>query len=366
MTHPGQPESQISWPDSSTAEFVEEVFSVQSLVAQRAPLAAIYQAVLDGARRLLSAEIGSLRFVDPGDPSWMVAVAWTGSAGAGERWRHRAPISEGLSGQVISTGRVVAVDGGAQTTVGSQLAPMGAQALLGAPIHEHTWVVGSLVVGSMQSGRRWTPSDRDLLATYARHVSVAVLVAGHGHALRQAFIDPLTGLGSRGLLLDRLQHELVRADRGATAPTILFMDLDHFKVVNDSLGHFAGDQVLMAVAERLQQCVREGDVCARLGGDEFAVLLAPGADPSAVSQRIIASLGRPFEIADTEVSISVSIGIATGTDEAVILLRHADSAMYDAKRTGAGRFECYRPDTPEVSPETAGLGGALDSAAAGS
>jgi diguanylate cyclase (GGDEF)-like protein len=344
-----------------TVEFVDEIFSVQSLVARRAPLAATYQAVVDGALRLLRAEIGSLRFVDLEDPSWMVAVAWSGSAGTGERWRHRAPISEGLSGQVISTGRVVAVDDGPQTRTGSQLAPMGAQALLGAPIREHTWVVGSLVVGSMQSGRRWTPSDRDLLATYAQHVSVAVLVAGRGHALRQAFIDPLTGLGNRGLLLDRLQHELVRADRGATAPTILFMDLDRFKAVNDSLGHFAGDQLLTAVAERLRHYVREGDVCARLGGDEFAVLLAAGADPPAVAQRIIAGLSRPFEIADTEVSISVSIGIATGTQEAETLLRDADSAMYDAKRTGAGHFECYRPSTPEdLLPKTAGLGGTLD------
>ncbi len=361
MTDPAQPESLTPWAGSMKTEFVDEIFSVQSLVARRAPLAAIYQAVVDGALRLLRAEIGSLRFVDLEDPAWMVAVAWSGSAGTGERWRHRAPITEGVSGQVISTGRIVAVEDGLRSHKRSQLVPMGAQALIGAPIREHTGVVGSLVVGSMQPGRRWTLSDRGVLATYAQHVSVAVLVAGRGHALRQALIDPLTGLGNRGLLLDRLQHELVRADRGATPPTILFMDLDRFKEVNDSLGHFAGDRLLMAVAERLRYCVREEDVCARLSGDEFAVLLAAGADPAAVAQRIIAALSRPFEIADTEIAISVSIGIATGTDDADSLLRDADSAMYKAKRTGVGHYERYQPSTREdLSSQTAVLGGTLD------
>jgi diguanylate cyclase (GGDEF)-like protein len=360
MTDRAQPESLTPCAGSLTAEFVDEIFSVQSLVACRAPLAAVYQAVVDGALRLLRAEIGSLRFVDVEDPTWMVAVAWSGSAGSGERWRHRAPISEGVSGQVISTGRVVAVEDGLQTN-GSQLVPIGVQALLGAPIREHTRVVGSLIVGSMQPGRKWTPSDRDMLATYARHVSVAMLVAGRGHALRQALIDPLTGLGNRGFLLDRLHHELVRADRGARPPTILFLDLDRFKSVNDSLGHFAGDQLLKAVAERLHNCVREEDVCARLAGDEFAVLLAAGPDPAAAAQRMIAAISRPFEIADTEIAISVSIGIATGTDDADSLLRDADSAMYKAKRTGAGHYERYQPSTPDdPSSQTSVFGGTLD------
>ena len=361
MTGPAQPEVLTPWAGSVKTEFVDEIFLVQSLVARRAPLAAIYQAVVDGALRLLRAEIGSLRFVDLEDPAWMVAAAWSGSAGTGERWRHRAPITEGVSGRVISTGRIVTVEDGLGSHNRSQLVPMGAEALIGAPMREQTGVVGSLVVGSMQPGRRWTSSDRDVLATYAQHVSVALLVAGRGHALRQALLDPLTGLGNRGLLLDRLQHELVRADRGATPPTILFMDLDSFKSVNDSLGHFAGDQLLMAVAERLRHCVREEDVCARLSGDEFAVLLAAGADPAAVAQRIIAAVGRPFEIAGTEIAISVSVGIATGTDDADSLLRDADSAMYKAKRTGVGHYQRYQPGTrQDLSAQIVVLDGTLD------
>jgi diguanylate cyclase (GGDEF)-like protein len=361
MTDQDQPERRTPWAGSLRAEFVDEIFSVQSLVASRAPLAAIYQAVVDGALRLLRAEIGSMRFVDLQDPSWMVAVAWSGSAGTGERWRHRAPISEGVSGQVISTGRMVAIEDGLQTHNGSQLVPVGAQALLGAPIRADTRVVGSLTVGTMQPGRRWTLTDREVLASYARHVSVAVLVARRGHAVREALIDPLTGLGNRGWLLDRLHHELVRADRGATQPTILFMDLDGFKAVNDSLGHLAGDQLLKMVGERLRWCVREEDACARLSGDEFAVLLAVGAVAEEVAQRIVAALSRPFEIGDTEVAISVSIGIATGTADADSLLQDADSAMYKAKRAGAGRYERYEPSAPgDPSPQTGVLGATPD------
>jgi len=348
MDEEAQREDAMRWSGSLKESLVAEVFSVQSMVASRATLTSTYQAVVDGALRLLDAEAGSLRFVDHEDPSWMVAVAWSGSAGDGERWRHRAPISEGLSGQVISTGRVVALDDGPSPRARSQLAPVTARALVGAPIREQTRVVGSIVVGSTQASRRWTPSDREVLATYAQHVGVALLVARRDHAAHEAYLDALTGLGNRGLLVDRLQHELVRADRGATAPTLLYLDLDHFKAVNDTFGHLAGDQLLRAVAERLVNCVREEDVCARLGGDEFAVLLGAGADPPAVARRVLASLRRPFAIAGSEVSVSVSIGIATGTDEAETLLRNADRAMYDAKRTGGGRFEYHPPSPPET------------------
>jgi diguanylate cyclase (GGDEF)-like protein len=202
----------------------------------------------------------------------------------------------------------------------------------------------------MQAGRRWTPGERELLATYARHVSVAVTVAGLEHRAREASIDDLTGLGNRSLFLDRLQHELVRCDRGGTAPTLLYIDLDCFKAVNDSLGHFAGDQLLSAVAQRLRACVRDNDVCARLGGDEFAILLAAGADPPAVAQRILVELHRPFEIDGVEVAITVSLGIATGAEEAQTLLSEADRAMYDAKRSGGGHFEYYRAASPEGGP----------------
>ncbi len=289
-------------------------------------------------------DCGSLRFLDPEDPTWMVAVAWHGAAGQNERWRHRAPITEGLSGRVISTGAPAEVEGHQEAArVGSQLAPAATQAMIGVPIHELGRVIGSLVVGTTITGRRWTDRDRELLLAYSNRVEIALSVAAAGQAVQQALTDPLTGLGNRRRLLDRVAHELARSHRGSEPPTLLFVDLDRFKLVNDSLGHFVGDQLLIAVAERLLGCVRDVDTCARLGGDEFAVLLAPGCDPFAVAERIIAALQGRFQISEHEVFVGASVGIAAGRDDAEALLRNADVAMYQAKRAGGGRYQRFAP-----------------------
>jgi hypothetical protein len=199
----------------SDRALVAAVSGIQNLVSQCAPPTAIYQAVVDGALGLLGGDGGSLRFRDVGDPNWMVAVAWHGSAGDGERWRHRAPISEGLSGRVIATGALAVIEDDRAARTGSQLAPEGTRAIIGVPICEQSRVIGSLVVSSSTAGRRWSEHERDLLCAYAEHVGVAVAVARASHAMREALTDPLTGLANRRLLLDRLQHELVRSDRGA-------------------------------------------------------------------------------------------------------------------------------------------------------
>jgi diguanylate cyclase (GGDEF)-like protein len=170
-----------------------------------------------------------------------------------------------------------------------------------------------------------------------------VAVARAGHGALQAFTDSLTGLGNRTLLLDRLDHRLAAAHRSGRAVTVLFVDLDRFKLVNDSLGHIVGDQLLIAVAERLERCVREGDLCARLGGDEFAVLLAEGSDADAVARRMIDELQSRFVVNGHEVFIGVRIGIASGREDGETLLRNAEVAMYHAKRAGAGRYERFKP-----------------------
>jgi diguanylate cyclase (GGDEF)-like protein len=325
------------------ADLVEAVLHVQALVARRAESEQVYESVVEGALGLLGAEIGSLRFVDQEDPGWMVAVASIGCRGVAERWRQRAPISEGASGRTISTGTLIAIDGEDGGTTGSQLAPAETHAVIAVPVREGERVIGSLLVATADKGRRWTRRDRDLLAAYGDHVSVALSVARASHAMQQAFTDSLTGLGNRALLLDRLDHELVRADRGAQPPTVLFLDLDRFKLVNDSLGHLLGDQLLVAVAERLRGATRGHDVCARLGGDEFAVLLVGADEPEHVAKRIIEALNLPFEISGHVVFVSVSVGIADGAEDAETLLRNADVAMYRAKRAGGARYERFEP-----------------------
>ena len=166
----------------------------------------------------------------------------------------------------------------------------------------------------------------------------------------QAFHDPLTGLANRVLFHDRVGHALARSLRQDQPLAVLFLDLDNFKTVNDSLGHAAGDKVLVGIAARLQSSLRPGDTIARLGGDEFAVLLediAGEADATEVAQHIELALRTPFHVEGKDVLITASIGIAhrgpnsEGADE---VLRNADVAMYSAKERGKGRHVTFEPD----------------------
>ncbi len=163
----------------------------------------------------------------------------------------------------------------------------------------------------------------------------------------QAFHDPLSGLPNRALFMDRLEHTLTRANRRGSKVAVLFMDLDNFKVINDSLGHEVGDQLLLAVAERLEACLRPEDTAARLGGDEFTILVEEVdgvSDAVRVAERIAESLQSPFVLDQHEVFSTTSIGIALSSplqEQPADLLRHADLAMYRAKHKGKARYEVF-------------------------
>jgi diguanylate cyclase (GGDEF)-like protein/PAS domain S-box-containing protein len=162
-----------------------------------------------------------------------------------------------------------------------------------------------------------------------------------------AFHDPLTTLPNRALFMDRLGHALTRADHRSHSVAVLFLDLDNFKVVNDSLGHKAGDQLLETVGKRLQACLRPVDTAARLGGDEFTILLEDIRDIGQVSllaERIAETLAAPINLDGHELSTSTSIGIAIGTsshDRPDVILANADAAMYRAKANGKARWELF-------------------------
>ena len=164
---------------------------------------------------------------------------------------------------------------------------------------------------------------------------------------RQAFRDPLTSLPNRALFMDRLSHALTRTERRGERLAVLFLDLDRFKVVNDSLGHGVGDQLLIGVSQRLAACLRPEDTIARLGGDEFAILLEDVKDdkaPTAVADRLTGELQQPFTVEGREVVITVSIGIAMSISRRMTpedILRDADLAMYHAKGKGKARYEIF-------------------------
>jgi diguanylate cyclase (GGDEF)-like protein/PAS domain S-box-containing protein len=200
---------------------------------------------------------------------------------------------------------------------------------------------------------------------------VTELVAAEAELSRRALHDHLTNLPNRALFLDRLEVALERLPRSSTALAVLFLDLDRFKVVNDSLGHGVGDELLISVAERMRGLARPTDTIARFGGDEFVVLLEQLGNPAdavEVADRLIAALAEPFVVGEQEIFTSASVGIAftrEAREPAGDLLRHADTAMYRAKARGQGQFEVFdddlRSDVAErLATETA-LRRAIDS-----
>jgi diguanylate cyclase (GGDEF)-like protein/PAS domain S-box-containing protein len=175
---------------------------------------------------------------------------------------------------------------------------------------------------------------------------------------RQANFDALTGLANRNLFHDRLDRALARARRNQESISLMFIDLDHFKWVNDTHGHRAGDNLLIEAAARLQGCVREEDTVARLGGDEFTVVLEGHAGRDAmqtVAEKILAALTTPFDVGGIQVRISCSVGVTTfpqDGDDTHVLLHNADLAMYQAKAAGRNRCHFYSPDS-EHAPRPA-------------
>jgi len=177
--------------------------------------------------------------------------------------------------------------------------------------------------------------------------------------------DELTGLANRALLQDRLTQSLHYAHRSGRVLAVLLLDLDRFKIINDSLGHNFGDKLLKSVALRLQQVVREADTVARLGGDEFVILLAEVAEPDDVgllAAKILRSLSEPHQIDGREVTATASLGISLNpkdSDSGATLIRNADIAMYRAKREGGGVFSFYAPEMNQRAIETMELESAL-------
>uniref|UniRef100_UPI000AF23662 putative bifunctional diguanylate cyclase/phosphodiesterase n=1 Tax=Streptomyces aureus TaxID=193461 RepID=UPI000AF23662 len=165
----------------------------------------------------------------------------------------------------------------------------------------------------------------------------------------RAFHDSLTGLPNRVLLLERVERALLRGRRESTLTCMLFVDLDDFKVVNDTMGHSVGDELLVAVARRLTSVLRLTDTAARLGGDEFAVLIEGAREPrdaETLAAEIVHTLSQPFHLTDGAVSVSTSVGVATVLDSAHAeeLLGHADLALYAAKAAGKKRWRLFHPE----------------------
>lgn len=172
----------------------------------------------------------------------------------------------------------------------------------------------------------------------------------HAKMEKLAFYDPLTGLENRRLFKDRLDQCLKQVKRNKLMMSLLFLDLDQFKRINDTLGHDAGDDLLCTVARRIKRCVREVDIVARLGGDEFTILLPELKDSRSaahVADKILKALSKPIQLGTQEVIVSASIGITMAPDDSLnasVLMRNADLAMYRAKDQGRNNFQFFTDD----------------------
>jgi diguanylate cyclase (GGDEF)-like protein len=247
-----------------------------------------------------------------------------------------------------------------------------------SPLHGETRVMGTIMIANrLGDVSTFDEEDLKLFETLANHASVSLergrleesvakLTELEGQLKHQAFHDSLTGLANRALFTDRVEHALTHRRNGSTA--VLFIDIDDFKTINDSLGHQAGDVLLVSAAERVKTCLRPADTPARLGGDEFAILLEEMTQPEdalRIADRIIDSMRAPFILQGKEIFVHASIGIAVNEDgrgEASELLRNADVAMYRAKSLGKGRYEMFQPDMHEAALARLRLKGELQRA----
>jgi diguanylate cyclase (GGDEF)-like protein len=166
--------------------------------------------------------------------------------------------------------------------------------------------------------------------------------------------DGLTSLPNRGLFIERLNHAVARAHRTQDKIALLFLDIDNFKQINDTLGHHIGDQLLQIVAQRLSSCVREGDTVARLGGDEFTILLESLNQPddvAPIARKIIDTLIQPMRLDGQEISVTASVGISlypSDSERPDELIKCADTAMYDVKKEGRNNFRFFNAAVKEA------------------
>src|SRR6266545_3835795 len=277
---------------------------------------------------LFGTELAMLYLADQG-----VLMVASVSTTVDERLQLSRPmhLRSGIGRAAYSHGELVRIDDyPASAYANPELVARGARAAMAAPVRENGAVVGSLVAVSFRPGHRFTDVQEQTLLAFADQVSIALSDAKTLATAQHAIRDAVTGLPNRVLFLDRLEQAL---DRGVRAH-VLFLDLDRFKLVNDTQGHAAGDELLRQVGRRLRECLRSEDLLARFGGDEFAVL-----------------------VEGAEVSIDGSIGIAVSDDGAGAgdILRDADTAMYRAKHAGGGRYVLFERRMHTVLVQRASL-----------
>ncbi|HEU4426037.1 MAG TPA: EAL domain-containing protein [Pilimelia sp.] len=318
---------------------LEQLASVQKALASRAPLPEVLDAVTGGALALFGCELATLYLADS-DELVLASVSAVSDAHRPRSWP--VPVASTIVCPAFVGGDLVRTDDyTASPHALPELVERGARAAMAAPVRENGALVGSLTVVSFRPGHAFTSAQEQTLLTFADQVSVALSDAKTLATAQQALRDPVTELPNRVLFLNRLEEALTRGSR----VHVLFLDLDRFKLVNDTLGHAAGDELLWQVGRRLRSCLRNKDCLARFGGDEYAVLVEQAAATTVlkIGEQMLAAVQTPYRIRGEEIVVGGSIGIANSLDGAGAsdVLRNADTAMYRAKHAGGGRLVLF-------------------------
>lgn len=324
---------QISQAANETHNLSELFKRVHQVIQELIPAKNFYVALYDPATSLVSFPF----FIDQHDPAPLPRK-----------------LDKGLTSYVIRYGKPLLalpdvfddlVESGEVESVGTPSVDW-----LGVPLKNVDKVtIGAMVVQTYDQGIRYTESDKELMSIVSSQVAMAIERKQAEEKLSyNAFHDELTSLPNRTLFIDRLGHALKLSQRRRDHWfAVLFLDLDRFKTVNDSLGHVLGDQLLISASRRLQVCLRDSDTVARFGGDEFVILLEDLDDSNEatrIAERILKEFLAPFNLAGHEVLISTSIGIVFGSQDYTKpeeVLRDADIAMYQAKNLGRSRYVIF-------------------------
>lgn len=352
-------------------QLLEHLVGVQRAVTRRAPLDEVLGTIVDSARTLLKDDVAAICLVDRADPTRFVHVMSRGMPAAAEvEVRRSRPSSTDPTWAAIRADRVVLARGPVLRGPEPDEWPGGRppRVALAAPVHEGARPAGVLVVASADPARDYGVEEQAVLEAFAEQVSLALTDALTLAEMDRANHDTVTGLATRRLFMQRLDESLT-ASAGPLVG-VCFIDLDRFKMVNDTLGHAAGDQLLFEVGARIRACLRPGDSAARFGGDEFAVLVESVEDVTqvvAIADRIGESLRQAAIIDGRQVFVDASIGIVTTTPgeiDAESLVRDADVAMYQAKQSGAGRYVVFDLEMRDSFERRVALEGDLRSALA--
>ena len=330
--------------------FLNRLIRIQSSISGRAPLQDVLNAVVTGAHQLLADDVAVLCLADPADPSRLVMAGCSGVDDPQLASRVGIAVEAGIGGAAFNLRK--RSGGVARTGTGfaesdPQLAALGYNTALAVPIHHDRNVVGCLCVASFRQRRRYTATEEEVLGALADHAGVALMDAHMVESMRVALTDELTGLPNRRLLMERLENSIEACALTGDEISVLFIDLDGFKSVNDWRGHEVGDAGLAAVGARLTEIAGGPRTVARLGGDEFVVVMeAASRDEAAVvADAITEAIRRPIEVGDWTAFVDATVGhvtvVAGPSCAASTLVRQADIAMYHGKVAGRGRIVAF-------------------------